>query len=148
MHELYDACCATGHELLLEIIPPAGDTLPVGESVCRSAQRVYELGIRPDWWKVPCMSRTSVEQLDAIIAARAPHCRGIVVLGLDAPIDELGEGFKAFAGLDRVKGFAVGRSIFGDPARQWLAGVIDDAGLIAQVTERYDRVIEHWESRG
>ena len=148
MHELYDACCASGHELLLEIIPPAEDSLSVGESVVRSAQRVYDLGIRPDWWKVPCLPRASVEQLDAIIAARAPHCRGIVVLGLDAPIDELGEGFKAFAGIDRVKGFAVGRSIFGDPARQWLAGHIDDADLIAQVSERYGRVIEHWESRG
>lgn len=147
MLELYDACCDSGHELLLEIIPPADDTLEVGESVCRSVERVYDLGIRPDWWKVPCMARHWVESMSLTIDKRAPHCRGIVVLGLDAPIDELGHGFKAFAGIDRVKGFAVGRSIFGEPSKAWFAGKLDDADLMERVAANYERVIEHWLQR-
>ncbi|MFT4730507.1 MAG: 5-dehydro-2-deoxygluconokinase [Granulosicoccus sp.] len=147
MHELYHACCQSGHELLLEIIPPPGDPLSVGESVCRSVERVYELGIRPDWWKVPCMDRTSVEQMSSLIDKNAPHCRGIVVLGLDAPLDVLGEGFKAFRGVDRVKGFAVGRSIFGQPSQKWFAGALSDEQLIAEVSNNYTAVIELWNAR-
>ncbi len=148
MRELYDAVCASGHELLLEIIPPADDQLDVGDSVCRSVERVYDLGVRPDWWKVPCMQRRWVEQLARLVDTRAPHCRGIVVLGLDAPIDTLGEGFKAFAGIDRVKGFAVGRSIFGQPSRHWFNGELDDAELVSQVAANYRQVVAHWLARG
>lgn len=147
MLELYDACCESGHELLLEIIPPSDDSLEVGESVCRSVERVYDLGIRPDWWKVPCMKRQWVQNMSEQIDKCAPHCRGIVVLGLDAPIDQLGQGFKAFSGMQRVKGFAVGRSIFGDPSKAWFAGQIDDDGLVNQVADNYERVIEHWLGR-
>lgn len=147
MLELYHACCQSGHEMLLEIIPPPEDTLEVGESVCLSAERVYELGIRPDWWKVPCMSRAYAEKLEGIIDTHAPHCQGIVVLGLDAPIDELGAGFKAFAGLQRVKGFAVGRSIFGEASKAWLSGAINDEELVAQVAANYIKVIDLWQAR-
>ena len=147
MLELYDACCASGHELLLEIIPPPEDTLEVGDSVCRSVERVYELGIRPDWWKVPCMPRASVQRMEGLIDAIAPHCKGIVVLGLDAPIDELGDGFKAFSGLQRVKGFAVGRSIFGEPSKAWFAGDLSDEELVEAVAANYSAVIDHWVNR-
>jgi len=147
MYELYGACCETGHECLMEIIPPAGDTLDVGESVCRSVERVYDLGIRPDWWKIPCMPREHVQRMVATIDAQAPHCKGVVVLGLDAPIDQLGAGFKAFAGIDRVKGFAVGRSIFGQPAHGWLQGTLSDEDLIRQVVTNYGDVINHWINR-
>jgi len=141
--ELWRAVCATGHELLLEIIPPA-ETLSIGDSVLRSVARTYELGIRPDWWKVPCLPRRAALELDALVTDKAPHCRGIVVLGLDAPIEQLDEGFRAFDGLSTVKGFAVGRSIFGAPARRWLAGEIDDAALVQEVGHNYERVIDAW----
>ncbi|MFK8075543.1 MAG: 5-dehydro-2-deoxygluconokinase [Granulosicoccus sp.] len=147
MLELYHACCQSGHEMLLEIIPSPEDTLEVGDSVCRSAERVYDLGIRPDWWKVPCMSRAHAQQLEQLIDYRAPHCQGIVVLGLDAPLDELGAGFKAFAGLQRVKGFAVGRSIFGEASKAWLSGSINDEELVAQVAANYSKVIDLWQAR-
>jgi 5-dehydro-2-deoxygluconokinase len=147
MLELYRACCQSGHELLLEIIPPPEDTLEVGDSVCRSVERVYELGIRPDWWKIPCMSRAYAQRLEGLIDQNAPHCKGIVVLGLDAPIDELSAGFKAFAGLERVKGFAVGRSIFGEPSKAWFGGSVTDEELVAQVAANYSTVIDHWLNR-
>lgn len=147
MLELHDACIASGHELLLEIIPPADEVLEPGESICCSVERVYDLGIRPDWWKLPCVDGDSMHRVAGMIDQRAPHCRGIVILGLDAPIDELGRGFKAFADIERVKGFAVGRSIFAEASRDWLAGNIDDAALIERVAQNYERVIDHWVAR-
>jgi len=144
--ELYRASAASSHELLLEIIPPA-EELSVGESLCRSVERFYDLSVHPDWWKLPCMDADSAKQLTSVVSSRSPYCRGIVVLGLDAPIAELGQGFKAFAGLDLVRGFAVGRSIFGEPARAWLQDTLDDASLIQQVADNYCQVLDQWERR-
>ncbi len=53
-----------------------------------------------------------------------------MVLGLDAPQAELEESFALAAGFDLVKGFAVGRTIFGDAARKWLAGQITDEAAV------------------
>ncbi len=142
--EVWRAALATGHELLLEVIPPA-ESLEAGPSIVASVRRLYDLGIRPDWWKLPCMDRASAESVCAAIDAHAPHCRGILVLGLDAPAEALGEGFRQCAGLDRVKGFAVGRTIFGAPSRAWLEGTIDDAALIKAAADNYSRVIALWD---
>ena len=68
----------------------------------------------------------------------------MVVLGLDAPVAELARGFEAFRGLSLVKGFAVGRTIFGDPARRWLAGEYDDAKLVDEVESNYSTIIDLW----
>jgi len=143
--ELYDACCHSHHQLLLEIIPPK-ERLSVGESLFNSITHMFALGIRPDWWKLPCMEAEWVVKIDALIRAETPHCKGIVVLGLDAPVDELAAGFKAFKGCELVKGFAVGRTIFGKPALAWLAGEINDEQLIEQVAANYSQVTNAWQS--
>ena len=57
-----------------------------------------------------------------MIAANDPWCRGVVLLGLEAPEDELEAAFAATAEAPIVKGFAVGRTIFADAAEHWLAG--------------------------
>jgi len=68
------------------------------------------------------------------------------VLGLDAPSDQLAIGFNAFRGARLVKGFAVGRTIFGTAAAAWLAGDIDDAQLTLQVAQNYAQVTQSWHS--
>ena len=143
--EAWHAVSATGHELLLEIIPP-DESLDVGESVCRSVDRLHGLGIRPDWWKVPSMDRAHGERLAAAIEMHAPHCRGVLVLGLDAPLDALGAGFAEVAGIERFRGFAVGRSIFGEPSRAWLRGDIDDETLVRRVGDNYATAVALWDS--
>ncbi len=143
--ELYDACCTSGHQLLLEIIPPA-ETMPVGESVLASVKHILNSGIRPDWWKIPCMDAASAAALCSLIETETPHCRGIVVLGLDAPAQQLADGFKAFRGLDLVKGFAVGRTIFGDASRAWLANDISDDALVSNVAKNYTAICQAWQS--
>jgi 5-dehydro-2-deoxygluconokinase len=48
---LQDACLKTGHELLVEII--ASKNGPVdSQTVSRAIQRLYDLGMKPDWWKL------------------------------------------------------------------------------------------------
>ena len=67
------------------------------------------------------------------------------MLGLDAPADELAKAFRIARGATRVRGFAVGRTIFADTARAWMAGKIDDATAIQQMAERFADLIAAWE---
>ena len=142
--ELYQSCLDSGHQLLLEIIPPASDDIDTGESIYRSVDHLLKLGVKPDWWKIPCVKSDWAAKTCTLIQETTPHCCGVVVLGLDAPVAELARGFEAFRGLSLVKGFAVGRTIFGDPARRWLAGEYDDAKLVDEVESNYSTIIDLW----
>ncbi len=147
---LWRACQISGHELLLEIIPPKVDGERCADhdaAVLRSVKRFYNLNVLPDWWKLPSLGNETLLEIEDLIEERDPHCHGMLVLGLDAPIAELAEGFKATAGVERVRGFAVGRSIFGAPARAWLANESDDSTLLAQVSDNYRQVIAAWQNR-
>ena len=68
-----------------------------------------------------------------------------MVLGLNQPLDVLVAAF-AQATHAIVKGFMVGRTIWGDASRAWLAGTIGDAALIEQVAGRFGQLVEAWRS--
>lgn len=145
--EVYAACCQSGHELLLEVILPA-DMPSSDDLYLRAVQRFYNLGIKPDWWKLPPQSVEGWNNISAVITERDTYCRGVVILGLDAPEAELKAGFAAAANQPLVKGFAVGRTIFGQPSRDWLAGNIDDRALIEKIKANYHNLITLWRQRG
>jgi len=67
------------------------------------------------------------------------------VLGLDAPEDQLAASLALAARHDLVKGFAVGRTIFADAARGWLAGQISDDAAVAMMADRYSRLCAIWD---
>jgi len=143
LHTLFEAVQASGHELLLEIIPPR--YLPQEpDTVLRAMKRLYNIGIAPDWWKLEPMSEAQWAAVDALIAARDPYCRGVVVLGLDASIETLSAGFAQARASRTCRGFAVGRTIFREPSGLWLRNEIDDAQLIAQVRDNFETLIRCW----
>ena len=45
-----------------------------------------------------------------------------------------------------VKGFAVGRTIFGDAARAWMTGAMSDADAVALMAARYAKLCETWDA--
>ena len=52
----------------------------------RAVKRFYNLGLKPEWWKLAPMQSASWACLAALIEARDPQCRGAVVLGLNQQI--------------------------------------------------------------
>jgi len=140
---LYDAVQASGHELLLEIIPPKNRPR-ADDTVVRALKRLYNLGIYPEWWKLEPMSPSQWQAVDALIAERDPYCRGVVLLGLNASIDTLAAGFRDAQASRSCRGFAVGRTIFQEPSGAWLAGSIDDAELKRQVRANFEALIRVW----
>jgi 5-dehydro-2-deoxygluconokinase len=145
LRALYDATQASGHELLLEVIPPKRDGLPnAPDTVYRALKRLYNIGIYPEWWKLEPMEAAQWHDIDALIAERDPYCRGVVLLGLSAPIEQLAAGFRAAAASHTCRGFTVGRSIFFEPSVAWLAGEIGDDEVIARARRAFETLIGAW----
>jgi len=142
---LWHASRRNGLEFLLEIIPSkvgAVDDMTTATLI----QQFYDLGVYPDWWKLePFKSAAAWQNAVDAIERNDPYTRGIVVLGLDAPEAELAASFAMAAKQPLVKGFAVGRTIFGDAARAWMAGNIGDAEAIDMMRGRYQRLCEIWD---
>ena len=138
---LNDAARTVGRELLVEII--AGKHGPLDETtIPRVLARLYDLGIRPDWWKLePQKNAAAWRAIESEIRARDPFCRGIVVLGLEAPEHELVEAFAAAATSPLVKGFAVGRTIFAEAAEGWLSGKMSDEAAVADMARKFEKLV-------
>ncbi len=144
LRTLFEAARKVGRELLVEIIaskngPLTDDTIPT------AMEELYALGIKPDWWKLePQESAAAWKKIDAVIAKNDPWCRGIVLLGLEAPAEELIRSFEATLAAPSVKGFAVGRTIFSDAARAWLSGGMNDEEAIADMASRFRQLTAAW----
>lgn len=144
----YEAAHRVGREILIEIIASKAGPLD-DATVARALTELYDAGLKPDWWKLePQASVQAWQAIDTVIATRDPYCRGVVLLGLEAPIETLREGFAAAKTAKSVKGFAVGRTIFADAARRWLGGEIDDETAIADMAEKFGTLVDIWQSLG
>ena len=142
---LFHAARRNRLEFLLEVIPSKVGACD-DETVAKIIERFYEIGVYPDWWKLEPMKTTaSWANACNAIERNDPYTRGIVVLGLDAPQAELEESFQLAAGFDLVKGFAVGRTIFADAARGWLAGQMTDDEAVTMMADRYSRLCQIWD---
>jgi 5-dehydro-2-deoxygluconokinase len=144
LRSLYDATRRNGLELLIEIIASRHGPIDDG-TVARVLDALYAEGIKPDWWKLePQPSPASWRAIETTIAKHDPWCRGVVLLGLEAPEAELEAAFARCADASIVKGFAVGRTIFNEAAENWLAGRIDDRAAIDDMAERFARLTRAW----
>ena len=144
LQRLFDACRKTRHELLIEIIVPSG--MPIdAHTVARAISRIYEVGVRPDWWKLqPSVDPAAWRNIESAIARADPYCRGVVLLGLSAPPSELISSFAAAAPFKIIKGFAVGRTIFEAPARDWFRGAMDDEAAVQQMAANLAVLVSAW----
>ena len=70
---------------------------------------------------------------------------GVVLLGQNASADVLAAGFRDAAASGTCRGFAVGRTIFQEPARRWLAGTVDDAALKQMIRANFEGLIDAWQ---
>jgi len=143
---LHQASRRNGLEFLLEIIPskvaPVDDT-----TTAQLIEQFYAVGIYPDWWKLePMRTPAAWENAIAAIERHDAYTRGIVLLGLDASEAELAASFEVAAAYDLVKGFAVGRTIFGDVARAWLKGRMGDAAAVAEMARRFAHLCTIWDT--
>lgn len=146
LKRLFAACRRNRLEMLLEIIPSR--VAPVDDDTTAAViRRIYDIGIYPDWWKLEPLSTTKAwANACAAVTDNDPNTRGIVVLGLDAREDELAASFAEAAQFELVKGFAVGRTIFADAARKWMAGEISNEQAVDDMADRFERLCRIWDN--
>ncbi len=143
---LQDAARGSFHDLLIEIIASKSGLPEDDQTTARAIRQLYAAGLYPDWWKLPDPgSDAAWNAVAEAIQAHDPHCRGVLLLGLEAPEAALEAAFARAAGHPICKGFAVGRSIFGGPAEDWLNNRIDDQTAIDRMADAYARLIAAWD---
>ena len=145
LHAAQDAARGIGRELLIEIIASRHGSMSAG-TTARALEELYASGLAPDWWKLePQGDAADWAEVDRVIEANDSWCRGVMLLGLEAPIDDLREAFSAAKSSRSVRGFAVGRTIFADTAREWFAGRMTDEDAVAEMATRFGALCEAWE---
>ncbi len=143
---LFHAARRNRLEFLLELIPSKVGNV-TDDTSATLIQRFYDLGVFPDWWKLePFRTDAAWDNACAAITRNDPYTRGVVVLGLDAPADALSTSLALAARHDLVKGFAIGRTIFGDAARAWMGGLMTDTQAVADMATRYANLCAVWDS--
>ncbi|MEL6954879.1 MAG: 5-dehydro-2-deoxygluconokinase [Pseudomonadota bacterium] len=151
LRHLFDATRAERLELLLEIVPPSEsgpDHGPDQDDVARAIEIVYRAEIFPDWWKLPAPPANAWAKTwsgwKQVIQKHDKNCRGILLLGLAAPLFEVCDAISRARKEPLCRGFAVGRTIFADAVEAWAKGAIDDAEAKARMAGLYDRLIAAW----
>ena len=143
---LYDAARTIGRTLLVEIIASKIGAID-DTTIATVIERLYAIGAKPDWWKLEGQATaTAWANISAAIVRNDPYCLGIVLLGLEAPEEDLAKAFRIARDCKMVKGFAVGRTIFAGPAQDWFAGRIDDAEATEQMADSFGRLCAIWQS--
>ncbi len=142
---LAEAARANGLELLVELIPSSVGEV-TDETTAAIMERLYQQGLRPDWWKLePLATDAAWSAVTAVIDRCDPWCRGILLLGKEASPADLERRFEVAAKHGHVKGFAVGRTIFSGAAKAWLAGKIADEQAVAEMAESYRSLCSIWD---
>ncbi len=142
---LFHACRRNRLEFLLEIIPSKVGKV-TDDTVAALIQRFYDIGIYPDWWKLePMQSDAAWAKTVAAIEKNDAHTRGIVVLGLGQSESDLAASFKLAARYPLVRGFAVGRTIFADAAKEWMSGSLNDDDATRVMADNFRRLCGLWD---
>ena len=143
---LYHACRRNRLEFLLEVIPSKVGKL-ADDTTALVIQRFYDAGVYPDWWKLePMLTDAAWQNTIQAIEINDTNTRGIVVLGLGETEEKLAQSFAVAAKYPLVRGFAVGRTIFADTARQWMLGDMTDEDAVDTMADNYARLCAAWDS--
>src|ERR1700677_699284 len=110
-----------------------------------TAQAISQLqsgGVHPAVWMLDGFERPDgADEVLAAVAAEREHPGQCIVSGRDAPIDEVAHWVTLAAGR-RFVGFAVGRTIWEEPAQRLLAGTMSSDGVIDAVAEAYSTLVD------
>lgn len=135
---IFSVACQANRELLLEII--CDDE----EDLLKHMGLLYKEGITPNWWKVTVSSEDGWSKISSLIDEHDPHCQGVLLLGLEAPLDQLKKQLDVAVDKKWCRGFAVGRSFFAEALQHWLQNDIDDEKFVEQVAAAYGELAGYW----
>ncbi|MGE0067481.1 MAG: 2-deoxy-5-keto-D-gluconate 6-phosphate aldolase domain-containing protein, partial [Solirubrobacterales bacterium] len=104
---------------------------------------LQEAGIEADIWKIEGVdARADAERIAAQCRAGGRDGVACVVLGRGADDAKVDEWLRSGAPVPGYVGFAIGRSIWGEPLQGWIDGTVSREDAAAQIADNYLRFIE------
>jgi myo-inositol catabolism protein IolC len=102
----------------------------------------YAGAVYPTIWKLEGYeTQAGADVVLAAVAAESDHPAVCIVLGRDAPLNQVEHWLAVGARCDFV-GFAVGRTIWEESLRRHLAGSLSSEGLVDAVAENYSTLVD------
>jgi myo-inositol catabolism protein IolC len=127
-------------QLMLEALVP--DREPRAELIVRAIEALRDAGVEPDLWKVDVLTDAS-DCAHVVAGCRAggrPDV-GVIVLGRGADERLVASALGAAAATDGYVGFAIGRTIWGQPLERYLSGAADRATAELEIAAAYTRLV-------
>ncbi len=106
--------------------------------VVRAIEALQAGGVEPDIWKIEGLDRADA-CVKVVAAARAGGRDGVVciVLGRGADEAQVIEWLRVAAPVPGFDGFAVGRTIWEEALRSFIAGTMERGATVEQIAQRY-----------
>ena len=105
-------------------------------SHARIIERVYALGVRPDWWMIEAQPNAAAwRNIGATIASIDRHCRGVLAIARSS--ETFASELALARGLGLIKGFAAGRLVFGEVIEAWMKNEINSKIAVARMAGRF-----------
>jgi myo-inositol catabolism protein IolC len=117
------------------------------ELMRRAITELQGAGVEPDVWKIEGVDeRADCERIAAQCRAGGRDGVVCVVLGRGADEDKVDHWLRQGAPVDGYVGFAIGRSIWGDPLNGFINGSLSREDAAAKIADNYLRFIEVYAS--
>jgi myo-inositol catabolism protein IolC len=117
------------------------------ELMRRAIAEIQDAGIEVDIWKIEGVDARSDCEMLVAQARSGGHREGVVcvVLGRGADDAKVDHWLAQAAPVDGFVGFAIGRSIWWDPLKAYVAGKIERSAGARQIAENYLRFVKVYE---
>ena len=121
------------------------DASKVNEVALKEAiDEVYKEGIYPYWWGINAFdSKEKWVKLNEVMDENDPET-GVIIQFNYSQIEKLPAWFGAVRSNSQSYGLAVGQSIFWEPWEKYINGNADDAEVISEVAERFQKLLKVW----
>jgi 5-dehydro-2-deoxygluconokinase len=151
LRELQTWCQEHGQPLVLEVLV-SGSTDATFEREGRPRlladyiRRAYARAIVPQFWKIEGVPDTEAMRMvdDAIVEREGARQ---LILGKGAGLDAISTWFEAARGAASASGFAIGRTVYWEPACQFLLGRLPADDAVHEMAANYVEVIRLWRGR-
>jgi 5-dehydro-2-deoxygluconokinase len=105
---------------------------------------VFQEGIYPYWWKINALdSKEKWLKLNEVIDENDPET-GLIFQFNYSQIKKLPAWIGVARSNSQSCGLAVGQSIFSEPWEKYINGNTDDAEVISEVAERFQKLLKVW----
>ncbi|MDP8956123.1 MAG: DUF2090 domain-containing protein [Actinomycetota bacterium] len=112
-----------------------------------TVDEVHDAGVEPDVWKIEGLDRREdCERVAQRVRSGGRDNVACVVLGRGANDDAVMHWLRQGAGVPGYIGFAIGRTIWQDPLKAWLAGDAERSVATTQIATNYRRMVDVYTS--